>query len=133
VKTDITNPEPQVSTLGGELSLLAPDPAMIHIDDIITALRNESRYGGHTTKRVSVLQHSVNVFLLAYVEGASCEDMRKALARRGRGLPERHPAPAEETSGRAVRRTRAPLRGRRWARSGRGPDKTTRKSSEMGH
>lgn len=79
MKTDITNPEPQVSTLGGELSLLDPDPADINIDDIITALRHESRYGGQSTERVSVLQHSLNVFLLAFIDGASCEDMRKAL------------------------------------------------------
>jgi hypothetical protein len=79
MQTDIHKPEPQVSTLSGELSLLNPDPKSMRRDDIITALRHQCRYGGHTTEPVSILQHSINVWLLALADGASFDDQREAL------------------------------------------------------
>ena len=79
MKNDIHTPRPQVSTLSGELSLENPDPAKINLPDVITALRHQRRYGGHTTVPVSILQHSLHVWMLALCDGASFEDQRKAL------------------------------------------------------
>ena len=79
MQTDIHKPEPQVSTLSGELSLLNPDPLHMHRDDIITALRHQCRFGGHTIQPVSIWQHSLCVLYMAIEDGASVEDQRKAL------------------------------------------------------
>lgn len=79
MKTDIHTPEPQVSTLSGELSLIAPDPAGMKMRDIVIALKNQSRFGGHTLERVSILQHSICVWLMAHSDGASYEDQLFAL------------------------------------------------------
>lgn len=79
MKTNIHTPEPQASTLSGELSLLDPDPAKINILDIVTALGHQVRYAGHTTKPVTILQHSVHVWLLARSNGASIDVQRQAL------------------------------------------------------
>jgi hypothetical protein len=79
MKTDIMTPQPQVSTLSGELSLLAPDPARIFPTDIVTALRHENRYGGHSNEPVSVLQHSITVWLISFMEGCTVEQQRVAL------------------------------------------------------
>jgi uncharacterized protein len=77
--TDIHDPLPQVSTLSGEVSLLAPDPAQINFRDVITSLKHENRYGGHSIEPVSVLQHSLLVWLFAYTNGKSFEEQRRAL------------------------------------------------------
>ncbi len=79
MKTDIRTPLPQVSTLSGELSLLSPDPDYIYAADIVTALRHENRYGGHSNEPVSVLQHSITVWLISFMEGHDCADQRHAL------------------------------------------------------
>lgn len=79
MKTNIHTPEPQASTLSGELSLLDPDPDKISILDIVTALGHQVRYAGHTTKPVTILQHSVHVWLLARSNGASIDVQRQAL------------------------------------------------------
>jgi hypothetical protein len=79
MKTDITTPEPQVSTLSGELSLLEPDPSTMRMTDIITALRHQARFGGHTTERVTILQHSLCVWLLSWMDGVSFDDQLHAL------------------------------------------------------
>lgn len=79
MKTNIHTPEPQASTLSGELSLLDPDPAKISLEDIITALGHQVRYAGHTTEPVTVLQHSIHVWLLARSNGASIDVQRQAL------------------------------------------------------
>lgn len=79
MKTNIHTPEPQASTLSGEISLLDPDPAKISILDIVTALGHQVRYAGQTTKPVTILQHSVHVWLLARSNGASIDVQRQAL------------------------------------------------------
>jgi hypothetical protein len=79
MKTDIHTPLPQVSTLSGELSLISPDPDAIRLTDIVVALRHENRYGGHTNEPVSVLQHSLTVWLISFMHGHGCADQRRAL------------------------------------------------------
>lgn len=79
MKTDIMTPLPQVSTLSGELSITDPDPSRIFPTDIVTALRHENRYGGHSNDPVSVLQHSLTVWLISFMEGHDCVDQRHAL------------------------------------------------------
>jgi len=79
MKTNIHTPEPQASTLSGELSLLDPYPAKISIEDIITALGHQVRYAGHTTEPVTVLQHSVHVWLLARYRNVGFPIQRQAL------------------------------------------------------
>lgn len=79
MKTDIHTPLPQVSTLSGELSIESPDPSRIFLTDIVTALRHENRYAGHTNEPVSVLQHSLTVWLISFMEGHNCAEQRLAL------------------------------------------------------
>lgn len=79
MKTDIYTPLPQISTLGGEVSLLDPRVEDIRMGDILTSLHHQSRYGGHTTERVSILHHSILVCLLAALDGATSEEQLVAL------------------------------------------------------
>lgn len=52
----------ELQTLSGRLiDLLAPDPAVIDIYDIATALARTPRFGGHTRDFYSVAQHCVHV------------------------------------------------------------------------
>jgi hypothetical protein len=77
--TNVLKPEPQVSTLYGEVSLYAPRPEDIHLSAIIAGLWHQSRFTGQTTRRVSLLEHSFLVWLLAWYAGAPAEQQLAAL------------------------------------------------------
>lgn len=54
-----------IETMSGrKIDFFDPDPEQIVIEDIVTALMNTCRFGGHTHRFYSVMAHSENVSLL---------------------------------------------------------------------
>lgn len=68
--TDVLKPDPQASTLFGEVSLEQPRPEDMHLEAIVAGLWHQSRFAGQTTRRVSLLEHSFLVWLLSWMRDA---------------------------------------------------------------
>lgn len=77
--TDVLKPDPQVSTIFGEVSLLDPQPEDMRIEAIHAGLVNQSRFAGQTNRRVSLLEHSLLVWALSYIDGATPAQQLAAL------------------------------------------------------
>lgn len=72
---DIYAEQGMMRTQNGWVSLIDPKPEQIHLDDIIYALSNTSRFTGHSD--ISVLEHSCRAYLFACDMGV--EDPRELL------------------------------------------------------
>jgi hypothetical protein len=77
--TNVLTPDPQVSTLFGEVSLEQPRPEDMRLEAITAGLWHQSRFTGQTTRRVSLLEHSFLVWLLAWYDGATADQQLAAL------------------------------------------------------
>ena len=107
----MAEPGPFLQTVSGRrVNPFDPEPSQLDADDIARALANVCRFGGHSRVFYSVAQHSVIVSELARAaRRRRRRRVRRADARRGRGLPGRHAAPDQ-----------APQRARRRVQGGRG-------------
>ena len=105
-------PGPYLQTVSGRwVNPFDPDPEQLDIGDIARALANQCRFGGHCRVFYSVAQHSVIVSRARRgARGRRRGRLRRADARRERGLPRRHAAPDQ-----------APQPARRRVQGGRGP------------